>query len=736
MDLDLAPAIESFLEEAADFVVQLESDIMALEETPDDQELINSAFRAAHTIKGSGGLFGFDQLVSFTHVFESVLMRMRDGTLQLNKDISEVMLAGVDHLGQMLKHIDLEGEHIPEDISEASGQLCMMLEMFLENGPAQQPAVKASTETVQKSASADENIATSASDYWHLSLRFGPDVLRCGMDPQSFLRYLQRLGEIVYLETITDSVPTLDTLDAESSYFGFEIALKSEATREEIAGVFEFVEDQSIIRIIPPNSQISEFLENMEILPESSARLGDILVQCGALTNADLQWCLTRQNNEADESSEAPKLGEVAVTNKMATEKTVDGALKKQSEVRRARAAESQTLRVDSRKLDLLINLIGELVISGATTRVKAERTGDEELLESLDTMAHLIEEVRDSTLNLRMMPIAQTFSRFGRVVRDVSKQLNKDIQLITSGEDTEVDKGVLEKIADPLMHLMRNAMDHGIEMPDEREAAGKSRQGMVRLSAHHESGNVVIQIKDDGKGIHRDRIIAKAIENGLIESDEGMSDKDVYNLIFEAGFSTAAQVSDLSGRGVGMDVVRRNIESLSGEVTVDSEKGKGSTFTIRLPLTLAIIDGFRLGIDNSIYLIPLDNVTECVEIDASRRKEELDKGFLNLRGQLLPVLKLREMFGVESERPARENIVVVELFGRKAGIVIDRPLGEFQTVIKPLSPIFQKLSWVSGSTILGTGEVALILDVAGLLDRATRTFDDKQIRNQNVTIN
>lgn len=733
MDLDLAPAIESFLEEAADFVVQLEEDIMALEETPDDQELINSAFRAAHTIKGSGGLFGFNELVKFTHVFESVLMLMRDGKLTLNKEISEVMLAGVDHLGQMLQHIDIEGEHIPEDITEASGQLCVMLEMFLstDGAAAAAPAAAEEAPTAEKKAVAGD-VATSSSDCWHISLRFGEDVLRCGMDPQSFLRYLQRLGEIVYLETITDTVPQLDGLDAECSYFGFEISLKSDASREDIAEVFEFVEDQSIIRIVPPNSLVSEFLENMEVLPESSARLGDILVQCGALTEADLKWCLEQQGDTST-GAEAPKLGEVAVENKMATPKAVDGALKKQKEVRKSRDRESQSLRVDSRKLDQLINLIGELVISGATSRVKAERTGDEELLESLDTMAHLIEEVRDSTLNLRMMPIAQTFSRFGRVVRDVSNQLDKEIQLITSGEETEVDKGVLEKIADPLMHLMRNAMDHGIEMPGDREAVGKPRQGTVKLSAFHESGNVIIQIVDDGKGLHRDKIVAKAIENGLITTDEGMTDGEVFKLIFEAGFSTADKVSDLSGRGVGMDVVRRNIESLSGEVDIDSEKGKGSTITIRLPLTLAIIDGFRMAIEDCTYLIPLTNVTECVEIDPTRRAQELDQGFLNLRGELLPVLKLREMFGVQSERPVRENIVVVELFGKKAGIVVDKPLGEFQTVIKPLSTIFNKLSWVSGSTILGTGEVALILDVAGLMDRATRQFQDSHQKTQNV---
>ena len=383
----------------------------------------------------------------------------------------------------------------------------------------------------------------------------------------------------------------------------------------------------------------------------------------------------------------------------------------KQKQARDTGAAESKSIRVDADKLDQLIDLVGELIIAGASVNTIAHRSQVVELTEATSKLTTLVEEVRDSALQLRMVRIGATFNRFQRVVHDVSRDLGKDITLVIDGEDTELDKTVVEKIGDPLMHLVRNAMDHGIESAERRAAAGKPAQGMLKLNAFHDSGSIVITVQDDGGGLNREKILAKAVERGLAEVGHHMSDEEVYALIFEPGFSTAEKVTNLSGRGVGMDVVKRNITALRGTVGISSTEGVGTKVTVRLPLTLAIIDGFLVGVGKTVYAIPLDMIEECVAYSA-----EPDHDYTNLRGEVLPFVRIRELFSVAGKPAKGENIVVLKYAGQKAGLVVDTLLGEFQTVIKPLGQMFAQSKCISGSTILGSGDVALILDVPQLM--------------------
>jgi len=409
----------------------------------------------------------------------------------------------------------------------------------------------------------------------------------------------------------------------------------------------------------------------------------------------------------------------------------VQAALDKQHQVMESRQKESRFVRVHAEKLDELINLVGELVIAAAGTSLLANASQDDVLQESLSSVSALVEAIRDGALRLRMVPIGDTFNRFQRVVHDVSHELNKTIELQISGGDTELDKSVVEKIGDPLMHLLRNAMDHGIEPPATRLAAGKPAAGLLKLNAYHDSGSIVIEIADDGGGLNKERIVQKARERGLITGDAQLSEQEIFNLIFEPGFSTAAAVTNLSGRGVGMDVVKRNITALRGSVELNSVSGQGTTVRIRLPLTLAIIDGFLVGVGQASYVVPLDMVQECIELtEADQNGTRLSK-YINLRGEVLPLVFLREHFATAANSGRRQNVVVVKTATQKAGLVVDELQGEFQTVIKPLGKLFSKLQSISGSTILGSGEVALILDVPALIQQLSGQQPQLQSQTQ-----
>ncbi|MEW6563530.1 MAG: chemotaxis protein CheA [Pseudomonadota bacterium] len=739
-------ALQTFFEESREMLRQMETLLMQLESAPDDPEALNAIFRAAHTIKGSAGLFGLDFIVGFTHTVENLLDKMRAGEVSISADLVAELLQCKDHIEDLVEHASAHGGEPDEDKQSHGSRLTSRLYRYLGGAPVvhtkQQQAGKVPAQhepTIEVSGGGMVD-----NDAWHISLRFGQDVLRNGMDPLSFIRYLSTLGEIISVTTIVDAMPTADEMDAESCYLGFEIDLKSEADKQTLEDVFEFVRDDCKIAILPPHSKIEAYLDLIKSLPDEEIRLGEILVASGALTRRELEECLLNQggvnarlgdllvasgsvtSNElndglTDQQKTNKPLGQILVDQKSVQQPVVEAALEKQKQVKEAKAQESRFVRVQAEKLDTLINLVGELVIAGASANLLAQRSKDGAMQEATSEVSRLVEEIRDNALKLRMVEIGETFSRFQRVVREVSKELGKDIGLEIGGAETELDKTVVEKIGDPLMHLVRNSMDHGIEPAEVREQRGKLPKGTLRLNAYHDSGSIVIEVSDDGGGLSREKILRKAIERGIVQSGENLSDREVYDLIFEPGFSTAEKVTNLSGRGVGMDVVRRNIQSLRGTVEIDSQEGQGTTTRIRLPLTLAIIDGFLVGVSDASFVVPLDMVLECLELSEADRKSSNDRSYINLRGEVLPFIRLRDQFDITGAQSRRENIVVVQYGGQKAGIVVDQLLGEFQTVIKPLGGVFRHLRGISGSTILGTGEVALIVDVPSLMQQAAR---------------
>ncbi|MES2257712.1 MAG: chemotaxis protein CheA [Pseudomonadota bacterium] len=709
MDLDLA--LQTFIVESRELLEDMENALLNAEQAGGSDEAINAIFRAAHTIKGSAGLFSLDHIVAFTHVVESLLDQVRDGKLSLGDELIVLLLSCCDHLSGMIDALAAGQTEADPDMLAAGAPLVEQLrsQMGEDTSPASalvaddHPGVERINET------------GGQRDAWHLSLRFGPDVLRDGMDPLSFIRYLGQIGRIVGIVTLADAIPAFEQMDPESCYLGFEIALETEADKTAIEGVFEFVQDSCTLRILPPRSRVEEYVRLIRELPEQKTMLGEILLRCGCITARELDAALHAQAQAGTAPAAAPPLGAILVGQGTAEPALVEAALTKQKQASETKPQESRSIRVDADKLDLLINLVGELIIVGASADLIARQLRNSELLECTSMLSDLVEQVRDSALQLRMVKIGATFNRFQRVVHDVAREIGKDIGLAVSGEDTELDKTVVEKIGDPLTHLVRNAIDHGIESAELRAARGKPLRGTVRLNAFHDSGSIVIEVSDDGGGLDRERILAKAIERGLIEPDRKLSDSEIYGLIFEPGFSTAAAITNLSGRGVGMDVVKRNITALRGTVSVDSAAGLGTTVTVRLPLTLAIIDGFLVGLGNSVFVVPLDMIDECIEFAA-----EAGHDYTNLRGQVLPFIRLRGMFGVTTPPPRRESIVVVKHAGQRIGLVVDTLLGEFQTVIKPLGRMFSQLRCISGSTILGSGDVALILDVAAIVGRGS----------------
>ena len=714
MSNPMQEALQTFVAESRELLDAMETSLLELSgaHNEPDREAVNAVFRAAHTIKGSAGLFGLDRIVRFTHVVESVLDRVRDGSMALQDDLVSLLLSCADHSKRQIDAVDSGELDLDDTLEQDGAPLVAQLQALLSADtagatPAAARAVEARAALVTADAGTPAGAASAG--HWHISLRFAADVLRNGMDPSAFLRYLGRLGRIEAIVTLDDALPAFEDYDAESCYLGFEIAFSSDASKAEIEGVFEFVLDDCRLRIVPPHSRLADYVALIQEAPAESARLGEMLLRCGTLTERELAEAL--QTQSASLATPAPQIGELLVQQGAVAPAVVDAALGKQRQVREAKAAERQSVRVDADKLDRLIDQVGELVIAVASANLAARNIRSVELQECNATLAGLVQEVRDSALQLRMVKIGATFGRFQRVVHDVARELGKDIALKVSGEDTELDKTVVELIGDPLTHLVRNAMDHGIEATELRLAQGKPAQGTVSLNAYHDSGSIVIEVSDDGGGLKRERILEKAIERGLVEAGRVLSDSEIDNLVFEAGFSTAEQVTNLSGRGVGMDVVKRNITALRGSVDMASRPGAGTTVTVRLPLTLAIIDGFQVAVGQSVFVIPLEMVDECVAFHAAAGHEYTD-----LRGHVLPFVRLRDLFDLGGAPGARQNIVVVKHAGQRFGIVVDSLLGEVQTVIKPLSKMFSQVKGISGSSILGSGDVALILDVPSLL--------------------
>lgn len=699
--MNMDDALQTFFVECRELLEEMDAALLGVLQEDDPSDSVNAIFRAAHTIKGSAGLFGLDFIVAFAHVAESVLDKVRAGALPMDDAMVTLLLACGDHVGSLVDAAAAGHTEADDDMNARAAPLLAELHRHLGSEPAHPEA--ASHPGPRSLAGAEADPA-----HWHISLRFGPDVLRNGMDPLSFLRYLKKLGTVTAIVTLPDALPALAEMDAESCYLGFELALRSDADRSAIEGAFEFVQDDCAVRIVPPGSPVADYLDLLGA--EGAEAMGEILVHCRSLTQAVLDAALSGPVAAAPSIAAPLAAAEVA-------DAPADAAAPRQRAAKDAKAGETQSVRVDADKLDRLVDLVGELITASATASVAGKHLQSTALQEAHSTLVSLVQEVRDSALQLRMVKIGATFSRFKRVVHDVSREIGKDIALEIHGEDTELDKTVVEKIADPLTHLVRNSMDHGIENAALRAERGKPARGTVTLNAYHDSGSIVIEVSDDGGGLSRDRILAKAVERGLIEPGKQLSDPEIYGLIFEPGFSTAEQVTNLSGRGVGMDVVKRNITALRGVVGIDSRPGEGATVTVRLPLTLAIINGFQVTVGNAVFVLPLEVIEECVEFT-----QDTGHDYAELRGQVLPFIRLRKLFKVSGAPSARQSIVVVKQGAQRFGLIVDRLLGEAQTVIKPMAPMFAHLEGISGSSILGSGEVALILDVPMLLRQTQST--------------
>ncbi|RPH44668.1 MAG: chemotaxis protein CheA [Burkholderiales bacterium] len=712
----LREALPAFLSEAREQLDQLEQLLLELEATPDDRELLDALFRCAHTIKGSAGLFGLDEIVAFTHHVETFLDALREGTVRLVPAINDVLLRCADQVRRLVARVD--GSPLPD--GAAGDDRDTLIEALAACLPgAHAPAPTAGDGAAAAAAAA---IAQGAPSAHQIALHFKTDTFRDGFDPLAILDYLATLGTLSEVAIAPDRLPTFEALHPEDCHLDLSMVLASGLHAGQVDAAFDLVREDCIVRVAAAGMGSQDALARIERM-DAEPRIGEILVASGAVHRTELDAALDEQARLARDDRAVP-LGQVLRDSTGVPRQVVEAAARKQ----RGRDGEDgRTVRVPADRLDAVINLLGELVIAGAGTALLAQKTGVGELIESSHQLGRLIEEVRNGTLQLRMVPVGETFARFRRVVRDVASELGKDVQLEIVGGETELDKSVVEHIADPLMHLVRNALDHGLEPPAERVAAGKPPQGRLVLSACHESGGILIRIQDDGRGVRRDRVLARAWERGLLEQGVVPPDDEILRLIFEPGFSTAETVTNLSGRGVGMDVVRRNIEALRGAVTIRSEVGAGSTIEIRLPLTLAIIDGFMIGVGPSKFIFPLESVVEVIE---TRPADSFDVSsaearahcIVELRGQVLPVVGLRALYGLDSPEPERSSIVVLKASGQHFGVRVDALLGQHQTVIKPLGRMFRSLRGMSGSSILGTGEVALIFDVAALSQLAAHS--------------
>ncbi|MGK5021855.1 chemotaxis protein CheA [Janthinobacterium lividum] len=700
-------ALLIFFEEAREMLQQIEDCLLCLQQDPDNTEAVHTLFRAAHTIKGSSGVFSLERVVCFTHLLESVLDQVRKRALHIDPALGELLLASRDMIGALLQQSEQHCADVATlaETDARAAVLAARLTRYLNGDVAvTQPASNIAAATPQAAS-------------WHLSLRFRCDTYRNGFDPLTVIAYLKTLGQFDTIVTVEDGLPAWEALDPESCHLGFEICLLTSASKSDIEAAFEFVAEDCDIRLIPPTRRVADFIALINDLPQE-LRLGDILVSCGALTRDALDAALARQKKET--LNDTP-LGEILVARHQIPVEVVDAALERQERGPTQRQDGGLFVRVPADKLDDLINLVGELVICGASASLQAVQAGHTSLVGTTHQLSRLIEEIRDGTLGLRMVRIGETFVRYRRVVHDVARELDKEVRLEIDGAETELDKSVVEKIGDPLMHLVRNALDHGIEPPQSRLTAGKPAQGRIGLTARHDAGNIVIEVSDDGRGLDGEKLLAKARDRGLVGATQQLSEREKLELIFAPGFSTAEQVTNLSGRGVGMDVVRKNIEALRGTVTLHSVPGKGTTVEIQLPLTLAIIDGFLVRIGDGSFVIPLHAVVECIDaVDDGAAVGRQAAGFINLRNGVLPLLDLRTIFSVPGPAPAKRRIVVVQ-GGGSAGLIVDHLDGEYQTVIKPLGKLFRNLRGISGSTVLGSGDVALILDVATLVKMAAQ---------------
>ncbi len=683
----------TFREEAAERLAEMEEGLLELEERPDDTELVARIFRAMHTIKGSGAMFGFEEIASFTHEMETVFDRVRNGKLQVTHDLVGLALEGKDLIRAMLA-----GE------SDTAVRDRLVAGFRAQAAEKAAPAAQEVAPVAEKVAP-DSSAAQEAHTY-RIRFRPQPTLFLDGTNPASLLDELRGLGRCEVMVHAA-GVPALDELDPERCYVWWDAVLVTDKGQEAIRDVFVFVEDNAEIRVdlIDQANEASE-----------DKKLGQILVERGDVTPEQVQEALASQKRIGEllcEKGVVPN----SVVQAAAVEQKVVRDVRQQREA--ARSDSNSSIRVASNKVDTLVNLVGELVIAQARLAQVAGRVDDVELVSISEDIERLSGELRDNTLNIRMVPIGTTFSRFKRLVRDLSSELKKEIELITEGAETELDKTVIEQLGDPLVHVIRNSCDHGIESPADRVAAGKPARGTLRLSAYQSGPSVVVEVRDDGVGLRAEAIRAKAIERGLLAPDAHPTDKELFALILLPGFSTASTVSNLSGRGVGMDVVKRSIDALHGELEVESTAGQGTTIRFRLPLPLAIIEGLLVAVGDGRYVLPMSLVEECVELTEKDVSNAHGNRLAAVRGELVPYLRLRDWFAEPGVRPPIEQIAIATIDGIRFGFVVDGVVGQLQTVIKTLGKMYRDVRGLSGATILGDGTVALIVDVPTLMRTA-----------------
>jgi two-component system chemotaxis sensor kinase CheA len=675
MSIDMEQFHQVFFEESFEGLDIMETGLLNLDMGDVDAEDINTIFRAAHSIKGGSGTFGFTSVSDFTHVMETLLDEMRDGRRQVTQPAVDVLLGSVDCLKEMLTAIQDGDDVDTESVAEYQKSLEIELNGSEETG---------TTELVEESVK-EEAVEVSNEQGWHIAFSPHSHLLKTGNDPVRMFRELSGLGD---LKTTVDlqGVPDFYDLDPEDCHLSWKLELVGNIPEQEIGEIFDWVEDECDLAIQPIFKQNeAKPAEESEVTVEKEIN-----------------------NNSVEKENSA----EIA--------KPV--AKKKAKETTKPAAKTSSSIRVDTGKIDTLINMVGELVITQSMLSLVGENfeiNKLDQLKNGLSQLERHTRELQESVMNIRMLPINFVFSRFPRLVHDLSTKLDKKIELVLIGENTEVDKTVVELLSDPLVHLVRNSLDHGIEMPADRIAVGKPETGTITLEAYHRGGNIVIEVRDDGKGLNKEILKAKAIEKGLIEEDAALTDKQIYELIFMAGFSTAEKLTDVSGRGVGMDVVRRNIQSLGGNIEISSELGKGSTIAIHLPLTLAILDGQSIAVGDERFIIPLGAILESVNVTEEMINRVAGKGeTFRLRDEYLPIVRMHEIFDIQTDaiKLTEGLVVVVDGQGMRCGLFIDDLLGQQQVVIKSLEANYRKVEGVSGATILGDGSVALILDIPGLV--------------------
>jgi two-component system chemotaxis sensor kinase CheA len=675
----LDPA-EVFRQEVSELFETLETTLLDLGLRPDDRDLVDSAFRALHTIKGSGAMFGFDKVAAFTHEFETAFERVRKGEIKPTQELISVALAAKDYIRSLIETPEaadpIIGEAILDDLRRFVG------------GPA--PAAAAEPRPLAPPPPSEKSAG------WQLRLEFDSHILRNGSNPLDLLEDLCKLGSC-FVVPLTDGVPPLDELEPDYCYLKWDVTLHSDCDKAAIDDVFMFVQDEMKLTLAPlaPLAQVERAAP-----PPPPAPVKEVIPP-------------------------APMIP--AETAKAPAPKPEPQPERRREEPRRSDDRAIATVRVQAERLDELMDRVGELVIAQARLTQLAATGSDPSIKMIAEEIERLAASLRDTTMGARMVPIGSLFGRFRRLVHDLSRDLSKPVEFVTVGEDTELDKTMIECLADPLVHLIRNAIDHGIEDTATRNAAGKTEQGRIELQAVHSGAQVLVTVKDNGGGLNTARIRAKAEEQGLVAPGAALSDHEIHQFLFHPGFSTAQTISALSGRGVGMDVVKRTIENMRGSIDLSTRPGQGTTVTLRLPLTLAIIEGLLIRVGEGRYIIPLSAVEECVELTAQDERSR-GRNFLNVRGNLVPFLRLREILTVPGTPDQHQKTIIISTGETRVGLVADQIIGNHQTVIKSLSKLHSDVTIFSGAAILGDGTAALILDVAQLVGLAQAHAEKQQM--------